>query len=137
MSTKEEQEVMAKGKGRSALREFRAETGLSIVKIASMIGVPVDTASKWLSKRREGPQHDGMLELAVAEARRRYAAGIVKAKITKDPACPWCGEPLPLTPDGRKIKSNHTCPLTGYRHTLSKRAPDLALRALTQLVRDE
>lgn len=128
---------MTEGKGRSALREFRAETGLSIVKIASMIGVPVDTASKWLSKRREGPQHDGMLELAVAEARRRYAIGIVKAKITKEPTCPWCGEPLPITPDGRKIKSDHTCPLTGYRHILTKRSPDLAYRAFTPIVRAE
>jgi transcriptional regulator with XRE-family HTH domain len=127
---------MKKEKGRSALREFREETGLSIVNIAGLIGVPVDTMSKWLSKRREGPQHDGMLELAVAEARRRYAAKIIKAKITKDPVCPWCGDPLPITKDGRKLKSDHTCPLTGYRHILTKRAPDLAYRALTPIVRE-
>lgn len=128
---------MTEGKGRTALKEFRAETGLSIVMIADMIGVPVDTVSKWLSKRREGPQRDGMLELAVSEVRRRYAAGIVKAKITKEPTCPWCGKPLPITKDGRKIKSDHTCPLTGYRHVLTKRAPDLAYRALTPIVRGE
>ena len=128
---------MTEGKGRLALREFRAETGLSIVKIAGMIDVPVDTVSKWLSKRRDGSKHDGMLYRAVRDMRQEYAAGIVKAKITKNPLCLWCGEPLPITPDGRKIKSDHTCPLTGYKHVLTKRAPDLAYRALTPNVRTE
>lgn len=125
------------GAGLLALKAFKAETGLSTKDLAGLIKVPAATVARWLSPAGRNPPHDGFLELAVAEARRRYAAGNRKARITKTPTCPWCGEPLPIIQDGRKIKSDHTCPVTGYRHVLTKRQPDLAYRALTPIVRAE
>lgn len=123
------------GEGLAALKGFKAETGLSAVSLAGLIKVPVSTVERWLSPSGKNPPHDGLLELAVTEARRRYAAGCVKAKEQKDPRCPFCGEILPIIHDGRKIKSSHTCP-SGYKHILPKRTHDLAYRALTPIVRN-
>lgn len=66
------------GEGLSALKKFKAETGLSTKDVSELLGVPVDTMSGWLSVKEADPPRDFMLLRA-----------------------------------GRKIKSDHTCPLAG------------------------